>query len=35
MMVEMGVDRIQHGFWKYFDKNHMKYESNCALKEPY
>jgi len=32
MMVEMGVDRIQHGFWKYFDKNHMKYESNSHFK---
>ena len=31
MMVEMGVDRIQHGFWKYFDKNHMKYESNSCF----
>jgi predicted AlkP superfamily phosphohydrolase/phosphomutase len=27
MMVEMGVDRIQHGFWKYFDKDHPKYRS--------
>jgi predicted AlkP superfamily phosphohydrolase/phosphomutase len=27
MMVEMGVDRIHHGFWKYFDKEHPKYES--------
>ncbi|WP_337286663.1 alkaline phosphatase family protein [Candidatus Methylomirabilis sp.] len=26
MMVEMGVDRIHHGFWKYFDKEHPKYE---------
>ncbi|TDX58909.1 alkaline phosphatase family protein [Orenia marismortui] len=26
MMVEMGVDRIHHGFWKYHDKNHPKYE---------
>lgn len=26
MMVEMGVDRIHHGFWKYFDKDHPKYE---------
>lgn len=26
MMVEMGVDRIHHGFWKYFDRNHPKYE---------
>ncbi len=25
MMVEMGVDRIQHAFWKYMDKTHRKY----------
>lgn len=26
MFVEMGPDRIQHGFWKYCDKEHFKYE---------
>jgi predicted AlkP superfamily phosphohydrolase/phosphomutase len=26
MMVEMGVDRIHHGFWKYLDRTHPKYE---------
>ncbi len=26
MMVEMGVDRIHHGFWKYMDPLHRKYE---------
>ena len=26
MMVEMGTDRIHHGFWKYFDPKHPKYE---------
>jgi len=26
MMVEMGVDRIQHGFWSYMDPTHCKYE---------
>lgn len=26
MMVEMGVDRIFHGFWKFFDPEHPKYE---------
>ena len=26
MMVEMGVDRIHHGFWRYHDKNHRLYE---------
>jgi predicted AlkP superfamily phosphohydrolase/phosphomutase len=26
MMVEMGVDRIHHGFWRYFDRDHRLYE---------
>ena len=26
MMVEMGVDRIHHGFWKFHDPKHVKYE---------
>jgi predicted AlkP superfamily phosphohydrolase/phosphomutase len=26
MVVEMGIDRIHHGFWKYFDTEHPKYE---------
>jgi len=26
MMVEMGVDRIHHGFWRFLDKNHRLYE---------
>jgi len=25
-VVEMGVDRLHHGFWKFFDKKHRKYE---------
>ena len=25
MMVEMGVDRIHHAFWKYMDSTHRKY----------
>ena len=28
MFVEMGIDRLHHGFWKYFDKEHPKYEPN-------
>ncbi len=28
MMVEMGPDRIQHAFWKYFDKTHPKHQPN-------
>ncbi|OGL42659.1 MAG: phosphodiesterase [Candidatus Schekmanbacteria bacterium RBG_13_48_7] len=26
MMVEMGIDRIHHGFWRYCDKTHRLYE---------
>jgi predicted AlkP superfamily phosphohydrolase/phosphomutase len=26
MMVEMGTDRVHHGFWKYMDPSHRKYE---------
>ena len=26
MMVEMGPDRLHHGFWKYADPEHRKYE---------
>ena len=26
MMVEMGPDRIQHGFWRHFDRAHRRYE---------
>ena len=26
MFVEIGVDRVQHAFWKFFDKEHWKYE---------
>jgi predicted AlkP superfamily phosphohydrolase/phosphomutase len=25
MVVDMGPDRLHHGFWKFFDKNHPKY----------
>jgi predicted AlkP superfamily phosphohydrolase/phosphomutase len=25
-MVEMGTDRIHHGFWQYFDETHHRYE---------
>lgn len=28
MHVEMGVDRIHHGLWKYMDPTHPKYEPN-------
>ncbi|HXZ89962.1 MAG TPA: alkaline phosphatase family protein [Candidatus Dormibacteraeota bacterium] len=26
MFVEIGLDRMHHAFWKYFDKTHPKYE---------
>jgi predicted AlkP superfamily phosphohydrolase/phosphomutase len=26
MMVEMGIDRIHHGFWRYHDRKHRLYE---------
>lgn len=26
MMVEMGPDRLHHGFWRYFDESHRLYE---------
>jgi predicted AlkP superfamily phosphohydrolase/phosphomutase len=27
MLVELGVDRIHHGFWSYMDPTHRKYEA--------
>jgi predicted AlkP superfamily phosphohydrolase/phosphomutase len=27
MMVEMGIDRIHHGFWRFYDRSHRLYES--------
>ena len=27
MLVEMGVDRIHHGFWSYMDPEHHKYRA--------
>jgi predicted AlkP superfamily phosphohydrolase/phosphomutase len=39
MFVEMGVDRIQHGLWKYADSAHPKYEPGSpyenAIKDYY
>ncbi len=31
MMVEIGVDRVHHGFWKYFDETHPKHEPGNPL----
>jgi len=28
MFVEIGVDRLHHMFWKYYDKGHPRYEAN-------
>jgi predicted AlkP superfamily phosphohydrolase/phosphomutase len=28
MFVEIGVDRLHHMFWKYYDRDHPKYEPN-------
>ena len=28
MMVEIGVDRMQHGFWRFFDERHHRFEPN-------
>jgi predicted AlkP superfamily phosphohydrolase/phosphomutase len=38
MWVEMGPDRIHHGLWKFFDKDHRKYtesELSSAIPEYY
>jgi predicted AlkP superfamily phosphohydrolase/phosphomutase len=39
MLVEMGVDRIQHGFWSYMDSEHHKYKAGnpfeSAIKDYY
>lgn len=31
MMVEMGVDRIHHAFWKFHDSEHPKYQPGSKL----
>ncbi len=33
MMVEIGTDRIHHGFWKYFDPKHIKYEPGSKYED--
>ena len=35
MMVEMGPDRIQHGFWKFCDKEHFKYAAGNEFKNAF
>jgi predicted AlkP superfamily phosphohydrolase/phosphomutase len=31
--VEIGVDRLHHAFWKYYDKTHSKYEPESKYKD--
>ncbi len=31
-LVEIGLDRVHHAFWKYFDKEHHLYEENSKFK---
>jgi len=33
MVVEMGIDRMHHGFWKYMDHEHPKYEQGSKFKD--
>jgi predicted AlkP superfamily phosphohydrolase/phosphomutase len=33
MMVEMGMDRIQHAFWKFTDPSHPKYEAGNPFED--
>ncbi|MCK5552864.1 MAG: alkaline phosphatase family protein [Deltaproteobacteria bacterium] len=39
IVVEIGLDRMHHGFWKFFDKGHRKYRAGSkfegAIKEYY
>lgn len=33
MMVEMGIDRLHHGFWKYCDPEHPKFEEGNPYRD--
>ena len=33
MLVEMGIDRIHHGFWKFFDPQHKKYQPGSPYQD--
>ena len=33
MMVEMGMDRIHHGFWKFMDPMHPKHEADSPFQD--
>ncbi|MCL5680634.1 MAG: alkaline phosphatase family protein [Candidatus Thermoplasmatota archaeon] len=34
-MVEIGIDRIHHAFWRYIDKDHHLYEDNPEMKDKF
>jgi predicted AlkP superfamily phosphohydrolase/phosphomutase len=33
MVVEIGLDRMHHGFWKFFDERHRKYQPDSKYKD--
>ncbi|MBI1886467.1 MAG: alkaline phosphatase family protein [Chloroflexi bacterium] len=33
MMVEIGLDRVHHGFWQHFDETHPKYEPGSPYRD--
>ena len=35
MLVEMGVDRIHHGFWSFIDPEHRKFVARQPVREFY
>ena len=34
-LMEIGPDRLHHGFWKYYDKSHVGYEKNSMYEEAF
>ncbi len=35
MFVDMGPDRLHHGFWKYWDRQHVKYTPGNAFEQAF
>jgi predicted AlkP superfamily phosphohydrolase/phosphomutase len=35
MMVEMGPDRLHHGFWRFYDRKHPDYVAGNPYEEPF
>lgn len=33
VMVEMGTDRVQHGFWQFMDEQHVLYQPDCNYRD--